>query len=148
MSDQSLQITVAAPLNAWYSGFTAAVSRDGVKSEVVLHDDGSIAGDEPWDGIWVGESVGAAAPSVELTLIGTNLDGVVKLFSGWIPAEADTTAVSFVVRSGEDGVPSAAVVASAWPDGIPDIRSEFRVAAWLGVVAIVVGIAYLRFGGR
>lgn len=135
-------------MDAWYSGFSAAVSRDGVKSDVVLHDDGSTASDEPWDGIWVGESVGPSTASVELTLTGTNIDGAVKLFSGWIPTEGDSSAVALVVRAGEDGMPTAAIVASAWPDGIPDIRSEYRVAALLGVIVLVAGIAYFRFGGR
>lgn len=151
MSDATLQITVAAPIDAWYSGFTATVSRDGVKTEVVLSDDGSGgASDEPWDGIWVGESTGERAASVELTLAGTNIDGVVTLFSGSLPTDGASSAVALQVRSGEgdDGAPTAVVVDSAWPYGIPDIRSQFGVAAVLGVVALIAGIVYLRFGGR
>ena len=151
MSDATLQITVAAPIDAWYSGFTATVSRDGVKTEVVLSDDGSGgASDEPWDGIWVGESTGERAASVELTLTGTNIDGVVTLFSGSLPTDGASSAVALQVRSGEgdDGAPTAVLVDSAWPYGIPDIRSQFGVAAVLGVLALIAGIVYLRFGGR
>jgi hypothetical protein len=142
-------------MDAWYAGFSATVARDGVKTEVVLSDDGSGgASDEPWDGIWVGESKGEPATSFELTLIGTNIDGVVTLFSGSVPSDGGTTSVALQVRSGvlseegEYGAATAVLVDSAWPYGIPDIREEFQVAAVFVLVAIVAGVAYLRFGGR
>lgn len=138
---QSLLFQVAGPRSGEVAVATLRWTAGGESREVELHDDGRIAADLAYDGVWSAEAVGPPIREFEARLTLYDLDGAAHIvWEGPVPvADHRSAVVAWQIGSTEPW--QARLVSAAWPGNamyIPEAVSLYVGAAWTALCFVVV----------
>ncbi len=130
---QVIEFQVAIPREKAFSSITIELERLGGIHLVELVDDGSVSGDMPWDGVYLGRHVGEYARYVNLRLRGKPAGGESLLLFAGVVATPDRhlNEIGFQLVERREGSLDAVRSSFAYPDNrMAAVKSLYLLAGF------------------